>query len=152
MLNPRLKALRPEVLRELADYHHEASEDCATFERIKARRHERAAFNARKAAILEIPDLVRARALAAPVERAIDQAALETGLPIETVAAAWRQSEKTRQRIARAHRDIAILRMARHGWTNGEIAAEVELHPGTVARIIQRMLRDGSPEPGPARR
>lgn len=143
MLNRRLKSLHPEVLAELAHYHREAAEDCATFETIKARRHERAAYNARKAAILGTPDLVRARALAAPVEIAIATVAGETGLPVETVAANWAQAERTRRRITRAHRDMAIMRMARRGRTNGEIAAEVALHPGTVARIIQRMLRAG---------
>jgi len=143
-LNPRLKSLRPEVLKELAEYHHEAAEDCAVLEAIKARRHERAAYNQRRAAILGTADRVRARALSVPVERAISQVAAETGLPVETIAATWRRSEKERHGIARARRDIAILRMARRGRTNGEIAAEVDLHAGTVARIIQRCLRDGA--------
>ena len=143
MLNPRLKALHPQVLAELAHYHHEAAEDCATYERIKARRAERAAYNARRCRILLTADLVRARALSVPVERAIEQVAGETGLPVETVAANWHHAEKERRAMARARRDMAIMRMARRGRPNGEIAAQVSLHPGTVARIIQRMLRAG---------
>ena len=143
MLNPRLKSLHPEVLKELAEYHREASEDCAVLEAIKARRHERAAYNQRRAAILGTADLVRARALSVPVERAITQVAGETGLPIETIAATWTRAEKTRRQIARARRDRRIATMARRGWTNGEIAAEVKLHAGTVARIIQRCLGNG---------
>jgi len=45
------------------------------------------------------------------------------------------------RRPAKTERDIEIMRLARRGWSNTEIAARLELHPNTVSRVIRRELR-----------
>jgi DNA-binding NarL/FixJ family response regulator len=38
-------------------------------------------------------------------------------------------------------RNIEIMRLASHGWNNHQIGDRFGLHPGSVSRIIRKMLR-----------
>ncbi|WP_299394661.1 helix-turn-helix domain-containing protein [Pelagibius sp.] len=137
-----LRGLRPEELRLLAQAHDDQAE---ALRAAAERRHgeiERWATAQREIAfLLTLPDLVAARAQSMPEDRAIAMVAAETGVALETVQVHWRHGKKRRAEEAREKRNREIMRLAARGWTNGAIAGRLDLHPSTVARIIQKTLR-----------
>lgn len=46
-----------------------------------------------------------------------------------------------RSRVARRRRDINIVRLARRGYSDGEIGELYGMHPKSVSRIIREQLR-----------
>lgn len=45
------------------------------------------------------------------------------------------------RKAKRAARAVEIMRLARRGWTNKEIAARIGGHPDAIGRIVRRELR-----------
>lgn len=92
--------------------------------------------------IAALPE-IGARALALidhgiPVEAVIKSLADSERVPVETVAAYAKKSTEKRDKQKRQHRDIEIVRAAARGWSNGQIAAQHNLSPSTVSRIVRR--------------
>jgi lambda repressor-like predicted transcriptional regulator len=60
----------------------------------------------------------------------------------------WREIEalpatsQTVRWARRVRRDIDVMRLARQGHSNAEIARRHGLHPSTISTIVQRVLRD----------
>jgi DNA-binding NarL/FixJ family response regulator len=50
-------------------------------------------------------------------------------------------TERQKKRLAQISRDREIMRLARRGLTNAVIGARVGLHPVTVSKIVQRILK-----------
>ena len=142
MLNPSLRALDARTLDQLAKHYAAQAKDCRIAEEIKSRRAERRAWAEHKAGLLALPDLVAARAFSVGTGTAIRLVAKETGLPAETVQANWRRHLAEKERRARISRDRAIMRRARLGQSNAEIGESVGLHPASISRIVQRILRE----------
>lgn len=82
--------------------------------------------------------------LIAAVER-IDRE-IERAIAMDPVRA-WRQaaglpaSRQTIRWARRLRRNIEVMRLARQGFTNAEIAAHVGVHPSTVSAIVRHELR-----------
>lgn len=82
------------------------------------------------------------RADAAAVERRLEQIARIAGPGILDSERADLPVPAWRDRAAKAlKKRIAVMRLAREGYRNAEIARRVGYHPDTVSRIIQRELR-----------
>jgi DNA-binding NarL/FixJ family response regulator len=77
--------------------------------------------------------------LALPCAQA--QTAIDTGLPIDTIAWHWKKHLRDRNATATKHRNALIMSLASRGLTNHDIAAKTGLHPGSVSRIIGKTLR-----------
>lgn len=137
-----LRGLRPEELRLLAEAHDKQAEALrAAADRRSSEIDRHRAAQRQVAFLLTLPELVAARAQSMPEDRAVTTVAAETGIPVETVQIHWRNARKRMAEEAREKRNREIMRMAARGWTNGAIAKRLDLHPSTVARIIQRTLR-----------
>ncbi len=137
-----LRGLRPEELRLLAQAHDDQAEALRAAASRRGDEITRAAAAQKLVAYLHsLPDLVAARAQSMPEDAAIRMVSRETGVPLETVAAHWRHAKKRIAEEARERRNREIMRLAARGWTNSAIGARLDLHPSTVARIIQRALR-----------
>lgn len=54
----------------------------------------------------------------------------------------WERAKARDKALGRFLRNMEIMRLARAGYQNGEIAEKVDLHPGSVSRIIQREIRN----------
>ena len=70
------------------------------------------------------------------------------GVPPETTMFYLRRHGVVQRRINRARRDREIMRLAALGWIDARIGARVGLHPGSVSRIVQRVLRETRPLAG----
>jgi len=138
-----IKKLPPAALFALSDYLAALAADARAVARAKDRRAERRALLARKAAIADAARAVERYAAHMSLERAIETVALETCLPLETVAFSVSKAQRKRAIRDRFARDRRIVALARAGLTNTEIAAKVNLHPGTVGRIVRAGLDGG---------
>lgn len=68
------------------------------------------------------------------------------GCPVLTIETHWRAYLRDLEALARLRRDLRILKGARDGKTNAAIAAALTppLHPGSVGRILRRLIDAGS--------
>lgn len=73
---------------------------------------------------------------------AVRHAALKHGLIESRVSAIWENALVHDGLVKKWARNREIMRLARAGLQNTEIAAEVGLHPVSISRIIQRELRN----------
>jgi DNA-binding NarL/FixJ family response regulator len=62
-------------------------------------------------------------------------------MTVEIAATLMRAEFARRTSYARAMRDREIMRCARLGWSNAEIGAQFALHPKSVSRVVQRVLK-----------
>ncbi len=82
------------------------------------------------------------------LEEAIEATVGATGFPAASIAGVWqqhlREEKRDEKKAARLRRDLKILKMARWGKTNDEIAASLQpsLHPNSVSRILHRLIAD----------
>ena len=78
------------------------------------------------------------------LEEAIAATARSSGFPADSIAGVWQKHLREEKKAARLRRDLEILKMARAGKTNDEIAASLQpaLHPGSVSRILRRLITD----------
>ncbi len=74
------------------------------------------------------------------LEHAQSATAIETNLPIETIAYYWQQHLKASKRALRAARDRHIAQLAATGHSNLAIARIVSLHPSSVSRCLRAYL------------
>jgi DNA-binding NarL/FixJ family response regulator len=88
----------------------------------------------------------------ATADHAVDAIARELGSPRETILYHLDRHRRATARAARAERDRLIASLARRGWSNAEIAAQVQLSPSTVARIVAGAIRTAQLAPAKAAR
>lgn len=73
---------------------------------------------------------------------AIRMASLKHDMTYEKVQWIWDNAKAHDKRLKRFLRNMEIMRLARAGYQNGEIAERVGLHVGSISRIIQREIRN----------
>lgn len=140
-----LRGLEPAQLIELAKAH---EQQAAALRAAAERRAEETAMH--RATKARMDTLDRLPAMVARFEgqgmtrgEALACVALSTGVPAGTVAQRMFRAEKKAKADQRAARERAVMSLATSGHGNAEIARRVGVHPGTVARIVQRQIRLG---------
>ena len=76
------------------------------------------------------------------LEEAIEATARSSGFPADSIAGVWQKHLREEKEAARLRRDLKILKMARGGKTNEEIALSLQpaLHPSSISRILRRLI------------
>ena len=133
-----LRGLEPDQLLELAEAH---ERQAAVLRAAATRRTEE--IDMHRATKAHFEKLAGAPALVDQYERegvdratAISVTAFRLDVPAATVSTYLRKREKQRK----TDRDGEVVRLICEGHSNAEIARRVGVHPGTVARIVQRRL------------
>lgn len=134
--NPRQARAVGTLLRELAD--------AADHQADLIEQERETAQNAKKRLkrLNGIPlEIERDLAQGLDLARALDTAAGRHQVPLETVTLRWQLHQRPRRRMAKEKRNREILRLARRGWSNAELARHFGLAPSTVSRIVADALR-----------
>ncbi len=131
-----LRLLSATILRELADAHRRE----ATQLEVQAQRLDYAeAWTRRQTELLAAVAEIETNCLAGDdLDQAFARIARDTDNPIETVRHHWYARVARRRPAARFERDRKIIQLARRGWSNSRIAANVGCAPATVGRAIAR--------------
>ncbi len=114
-------------------------------------KRQRRAAEARHRRLLATPGMVQSYLDAG---RSLDQAqaatAQTTGFRLDAIAVHWADHLAEEKQAARLSRDLRILRLARLGWSNQRIAGALDapLHPGSVSRILRRLVNAGGQRHG----
>jgi DNA-binding NarL/FixJ family response regulator len=76
-----------------------------------------------------------------PYHATCEAVAKATGTTWEFADYAWRQHLRADRDASRQARIIEVMRLARQGLSNKEIAAQIGIIPSSVSRIIQHQIR-----------
>lgn len=138
-----LRGLEPDQLVELAKAH---EQQAAVLRAAAARRAEE--IGMARATRAHFDTLAAAPALVDKYERqgsdratAIACTALQLDVPGATVAAYLLKRERVKQERRKGDCEGTVMQLVSDGHSNAEIARRVGAHPGTVARIVQRLIR-----------
>jgi hypothetical protein len=139
----QLSRLGAEHLAALADYFQEHADELALWARERAASEQmEAAARRRVERFAELPRLVlNYQAAGMSADAAIRAAAVAAGCEVETVIAWLTDRRRAERRRRRELLELQVMRLAGRGWTNKVIARRLGLHPGSVSRILQRVLR-----------
>lgn len=73
---------------------------------------------------------------------ALRMAANKHDMAYDKVQWIWEQAKAHDKALKRFLRNMEIMRLARAGYPNTDIAARLGLHPGSISRILQREIRN----------
>ncbi len=78
------------------------------------------------------------------LKEAIEATADATGFFADGIEVVWQKHLRDAKKAARLRRDLKILKMARWGKTNEQIAASLTpaLHPNSITRILRGLITD----------
>ncbi|MBF0307691.1 MAG: hypothetical protein HQL41_18875 [Alphaproteobacteria bacterium] len=134
--------LSSDALRALAaSLERQAAECRARADLLDARNRATTAHRDRAADLAQLPPLVAQHlATGTPFAAAVQLIAQASGAPADQIEALYKRWLFDRRTSAAKAREDLVLGLARQGMSNVAIAKRLEIAPGSVSRILTRVL------------